>query len=246
MSLCDTTRKYTQKYPNKHAKQEWCEAHRKYWKKLLKTWTMIYLGSQNDPENWASEANIQHASKSSSNWHVHEDWCETSGKFFEKMTKDRNFYLFWSPKWSQNWSSDAQILHTSKSTRNEAIVTPYQWKFLRKWPNTRILTYFGAPKGPEIGPQNIVHISESSFDEHIKQDWCESRVSDIGFITEHGLNEGHIVNPEEAFYKYIRKLEFWVIWRPKNLAFGAYLLHNTKNISSELVSEVSSESGRSK
>ena len=38
---------------------------------------------------------------------------------FEKMTKDRNFYLFWGPKSPQNWASDAHIVHTSKSTCNE-------------------------------------------------------------------------------------------------------------------------------
>ena len=46
--------------------------------------------------------------------------------------------------------------------------------FLRKWPKTGIFTYFGAQNGLEIGPQ-IVHISESNSNEHIKQDRCESR-----------------------------------------------------------------------
>ena len=36
------------------------------------------------PENWASEANIQHTSKSNANWHVNQDWYETSGEFLWK------------------------------------------------------------------------------------------------------------------------------------------------------------------
>ena len=36
---------------------------------------------------WASEANIQHTSKSRFNWHVNPDWCETSGKVLRKWPK---------------------------------------------------------------------------------------------------------------------------------------------------------------
>ena len=64
------------------------------------------------------------------------------------------FLLIWEPKGPKNWASEAHILHTSKSTCN-AHVKQY-WcetseNFLRKWPNTRIFTYFGAQNGPEIG-----------------------------------------------------------------------------------------------
>ena len=45
---------------------------------------------------------------------------------FEKITKDRNYDLFWGPKWPKNWSSEAHILHTSKSTCNEH-VKQYFW-----------------------------------------------------------------------------------------------------------------------
>ena len=31
---------------------------------------------------------------------------------------DPNFYLFWDPKWPQNWASEAHILHTAKSSHN--------------------------------------------------------------------------------------------------------------------------------
>ena len=112
------------------------------------------------PGNWASGANIQHTSKSSSNWHVHQDWCETSGQFFEKMIKDRNFDLFGGPKWPKNWASEAHILHIYKSTWNEHVkqyvCETTSGKFFWKWPNTRDLSYFGAQNGREIGPSRHI------------------------------------------------------------------------------------------
>ena len=63
------------------------------------------------------------------------------------MTEDRNFYLFRGPKSPKNWASDVHILHTSKSTCNEH-AKQYWCKnsenVLRKWPKTRMSTYFGA------------------------------------------------------------------------------------------------------
>ena len=65
------------------------------------------------------------------------------------------FYLFWGPKRLKNWASEAHILHTPETTFNEHL--KQHWcetseNVLRKWPNTRISTYFGAQNGPEIGP----------------------------------------------------------------------------------------------
>ena len=73
----------------------------------------------------------------------------------------------------KNWASRAHYLHTSESTYNEHV--KQYWcetgeHLLRKWPNTRILSYFGAQNGPEIGP-----ILYASPNEPIQQDWCESR-----------------------------------------------------------------------
>ena len=107
------------------------------------------------PGNWASGANIQHTSKSSSNWHVHQDWYETSGIFFfRKWAKTRIFTYFGAQSGPKNRASEAYILFTSESTCNEHV--KQYWcetseNFLRKWPNTRILTYFGAQNDPEIG-----------------------------------------------------------------------------------------------
>ena len=73
-------------------------------------------------------------------------------KIFEKMTWDQNFHLFWDPKWSQNWASEAQIQHTSKSSKwNNTGGT-----FLRKWPQTEILNLFWDPK---IGKNRILRLS---------------------------------------------------------------------------------------
>ena len=81
---------------------------------------------------------------------MHNQW-----KMFENITKDRNYDLFWDPKWPKNWASEAHILHISKSTSNEH-VKQYWYEtsenFQRKWPKTEILTYFGAPKDPKIEP----------------------------------------------------------------------------------------------
>ena len=84
------------------------------------------------------------------------------------------FYFILGPK---NWTFEAHIFHTFKSTCNEHV--KQYWcetseNILRKWPKSIILTYFGVQMVPKLGLK-IVHISESSFNEHIKQDLCESR-----------------------------------------------------------------------
>ena len=65
------------------------------------------------------------------------------------------FWLILGPKVAQNWSSEAHILHTSKSTWSEHVkqyCCETSENFLRKWPNPRNFSYFGAQNGPEIGP----------------------------------------------------------------------------------------------
>ena len=105
---------------------------------------------------------------------------------------------------------------TSKSICNEHV--KQYWcetneNFLRKLPNTRILAYFGAPKRLRnwAFEAHTVHISESSFNEHIKQDWCESRGK---FLTKYW------------------KLEVWLTWGhkwPINLGlWGLSFTHQQK------------------
>ena len=63
--------------------------------------------------------------------------------------------LILSRKWPKNLTSDAHILHTFKRTCTEH-VKQYWYEssesFLRKWPKTLTLTYFGAQNGPKFGP----------------------------------------------------------------------------------------------
>ena len=155
---------------NKHVKQEGCETSGKYLRKWLKSWIMFYLGAQTLPENRASGANIQHTSKCSSNWHVNPDWCETSGKCLKKLPKSGILTYFWAPKFLPRrliFSTHLKVLATSWgpcSTHRwkysqwtcEATLMWNQWKLLRKWPNSRILTFFGVQNGPEIGPQRPI------------------------------------------------------------------------------------------
>ena len=97
-------------------------------------------------QNRASHANIQHTSKSSSNWLVNQYWWETSGNILENDQRPK-FLLIWGPKWPKNWLSEAHIIPTSKSTCNEHVIRygcETSENLMRKRPNTRIFTDFGA------------------------------------------------------------------------------------------------------
>ena len=72
----------------------------KIFEKITKDLNHVLFWGLKWPRNWASEAIIQHISKSSSNWHVNQDWCETSGKILRKWPKTGIFtYLGGGPKW---------------------------------------------------------------------------------------------------------------------------------------------------
>ena len=126
-----------------------------HWKMFDKiTWIMIYLGAQNDPEigplgpifnTLLKLAQIDMYTKTD---------AQPVGNIWENDQRPE-FWLIWGPKWPQNWASEAHILHTSKSTWNEHVkqyCCETGKKLLRKWPNTRNFSYFGAQNGPEIGP----------------------------------------------------------------------------------------------
>ena len=61
--------------------------HWKIFDKMTEDLNYDLFGGPKWPGNWVSGANIQHTSKISSNWHVHQDWCETSGKCLRKWPK---------------------------------------------------------------------------------------------------------------------------------------------------------------
>ena len=67
---------------------------RKIFQKMTEDLNYDPFWGSNWPRNWASEADIQHTSKSSNNWQVNQDWCETSGKFLRKWPKTGIFTYF--------------------------------------------------------------------------------------------------------------------------------------------------------
>ena len=75
------------------------------------------------------------------------------------------------------------FFHTFKSTCNEHVkqyCCETSENILRKWPNTRDLTNFGAQNGPQIGP--LRHIAEGSSNKYINQAWCDPRAN---FLTKY-------------------------------------------------------------
>ena len=119
------------------------------------------------PANWVSGANIQHISQSRQNSHVNQDWCETSGKFWQNY---RNFYLFWGPKWPI-FSTHLKVLAMSMWSGTE--VKPV--KTLRKWPKTWFWLILEPKMVPKVGSEaHITHTTESTCNDHVKQYWCET------------------------------------------------------------------------
>ena len=95
--------------PNKHVKQGY-ETSGKYLRKWLKIWIIFYFGDQNDLEIGPLRLIFNTPPEVAQ---IDQDWCKTSGNLFEKRTKNQNFRLFWDPKCTKNWASEAHILHTS-------------------------------------------------------------------------------------------------------------------------------------
>ena len=195
---------------------------------MTKDLNHVLFGGPKWHGNWTSEPDIQHISKSSSNWHVNQDWCKTNGNFlkkwpktriytylgtqsdpkigllmpiysthlnkfasmwsnilgnqwklFEKITKDQNFHVFWDPKWPQSGPLKP-IFHKPLK-----VLAMCMWSNIDVKP---VKTFWECDQSPKfwvtLGPKwpkklpfeaYIVHISISSSNEHIKQDWCKSR-----------------------------------------------------------------------
>ena len=136
------------------------------------------------PRKWASEANIQHTSKSSSNWYVHQDWC---GKFW-KNDQRPEFLLILGPKVAHQlglWGPNSPHIEKYLQWACEAILMWKEWKLFEKVTKHQHFYLLWGPKWPRnwAFDAHIEHISESSSNEHIKQDWCESRGN---FLKENG------------------------------------------------------------
>ena len=96
------------------------------------------------------------------------------------------YWLIWGANWSQNWASEAHILHTFKSSYNQHV--KQYWceisrNILRKWPKTGIWDLFWSPK---IGPMR------PTVNTSLK------------------VPPMHISSKTDS-----RKPVFWLIWRPK-------------------------------
>ena len=113
--------------------------------------------------------------KNRSNWHLNQDWCETREIFW---ASDQSSEIV-----TYQRTSTAHILHTSKSISED---------FLRKWPNTRILTNFSAQNGLKIRPlRPIFHtcdlwIYKSSSNKLVDQVWirwkCNKKIDENLYI----------------------------------------------------------------
>ena len=66
----------------------------KIFEKMTKDLNHVLFWGPKWPRNWASEADSQHTSKSTSNWYVNQDWCEISGQFMRKWSKTGIFTYF--------------------------------------------------------------------------------------------------------------------------------------------------------
>ena len=76
----------------------------KFFQKVVETYILAhfhpiftYFRAQNGPKNRVSEGHILHTSKSNSNEYVKQDWCESSGNFWQISYKPE-FSPVWGPK----------------------------------------------------------------------------------------------------------------------------------------------------
>ena len=111
----------------------------------------------------SSEADIQHTYKCSSHWYVNKDWHKTSGNCLRKWPKYQILTYLGDqigPKiGSLRPISSIYLKVLAMSMWSNIDVKPMK-TFLRKWPKTGILTYFGAQSGPKIGSlRPIFHTS---------------------------------------------------------------------------------------
>ena len=152
-------------------------------------------------------------------------------KLFENMTKDLNFDLFWAQN-GPKIGPLRPIFHTLLKVLDTSMWSNTDMKPMKTLWGSEQSPQFWLNLGSTMAPNWIfgthtVHIYESSPNEHIKQDWCESRgkfltkYSKIWFLTHLEVQNG-----------------------PKTRFSGAYLLHTYKSSPNELVSQVSSESSR--
>ena len=174
--------------------------------------------------NWASGADIQYISKISSNWHVNQDWCETSGHFlFRKLPKTGILTYFGAQSGPKIGLLKPIFVTPLKALAmrmsNNTDVKPV--KTYKEMTKDRNFYLFWAPNWPlKIWPLRPIfhaHISKITCDEHVKQYWCETSENVLRKWPKSWAE--HIKQTwcefRENFWKNIRKPEFRLICRPK-------------------------------
>ena len=95
---------------------------RNKWKKFRKdTWRpeLCFVSGPKITRKLGIWGDIRNTSKSSSNWHVNQNLCETSGNFFFENEQRPGFWPVWGAQSvPKNRASEAHILHTFKNTCN--------------------------------------------------------------------------------------------------------------------------------
>ena len=121
---------------------------------MTKDLNPVLLWGPKLPGNWAFEADIQHTTKRSSNWHAKHDSCETSGKFLQKLLKTGMYTYFVVQSGPKIWpilSTHSKVLAMSMWSNIGVKPVKTFWENF-DW----ILTYLGAQNGPKIGPQRPI------------------------------------------------------------------------------------------
>ena len=128
------------------------------------------------PGNWASEAIIQHTSKSSSNWYVNYGWCETSGNCWENVQRPE-ILLILASKVAQ--ILDLWHIQNYSQWTCEAILIWNRWKCFEEVTKVQNVYLLKAPKCPKNRAfgAHIININKGSSSGLNKQYWCESRGS---------------------------------------------------------------------
>ena len=169
------------------------------------------------------EADIQCTSKSRTNWHVNQDWCRTSGKFWKNDGRPEFFHLFGGPKLPIIWTSEAHILHTSKMLAMSMwkMLMWNQWKVFEKMTKDRNFNLIEGSQWGFWGPYSTHHWKYSTYNTHVKQYWFET--------SENFLSKWP---PKSRIFTCLG-----VQNSTKNVAFVAYIVHMSGSRASENIKQ---------
>ena len=129
------------------------------------------FGNPKLPENRASETHILRTSKSNSNEHVKQDWCESSGSVWQNGQKPKFITWLGVQNDLKIWVSLAYFLHTSKSSCSK-LINQVSCEFRGTFPENNkknptywpILAKFRFKRGQKIWPTGAIfsHTPEST------------------------------------------------------------------------------------